>query len=1066
MTWKNFGFDIFAERFGKDKLEKRIKDERTPPPDSPVFGGLTLRMKIEKFKTLFTLGTTLKGFRRATHTVGTGGIGEVTVVDDPKFPEHEFFKAGRKLPVRLRHANLKYPDDAGADARSFSIKFSDNDSESPLDIVMNTGEANIFWHTSSLEDFVPVKEGDSAKEYVYKNPYYYYNLVEALRRAPNTFAHLYYYSQVTMHFKAKDGKERYCRYRAIPGDVDIKEEEESGRLTEEEQRNIWTFSRYETEKRPDDYLRKEYVERLKKGPVNYRLQIQIHDVSPNDTATIFHAGILWDKETHPWFDLAKVSITTPMSPDVLERTNFNIVNQPKSLGLLDAKSPEDYNSIGQIRVSVYNWVQHLRKLKLGSLIPAGQNAVYNIEVETGDREHAGTDATITIRITGAKGRTDFLALDKWFHNDFEAGSKEQYHVEAFDVGDIQLIELHSDGGGYWSGDLDWFVNKVVILSSSQDRVYSFPCFRWVIKDMVLFPGEAKLPFHEVPAIVSEQRQKELEQRKVTYQWDYVSDDMPGNIKAKTHDDLPRDVQFTDEKTRSYQESRKAALVNLGIGKLFTLFEDWDSYDDYHILYRNWILGDTPNMADKWNEDRWFGYRFLNAANPVTLVRCNALPENFPVTDDDVNASLDRGKTLQEEMRDGHIYLVDFKILVGAKCYGGPILEDLGYTIPDGVNHENADIRYCAAPLALFYVNKLGHLMPIAIQISQEPGPDNPIWTPHEPNEHDWMMAKFWLGVAESNYHQLNTHLLRTHLTTESFAVSTWRNLASPHPVFKLLQPHIYGVLAIDTIGRKELIGSGGIVDQSLSLGGGGHVEFMQDCFKEVNLQDYHLPNSLKRRGVDDSSKLPGYYYRDDGLALWGAIRTLVADIIGIYYENDEDVKRDSEIQSWIYDVHKNGWRVNPGHKDHGVPASFESAEQLIEVLTSLIFTFSCQHAAVNFSQKDHYGFTPNAPAILRKPPPKKKGESTLESILATLPSKAQAAKAIATVYILTKFSEDERYLGNYSATAWEDKDALDAINRFQNNLEDISKKIKERNENLELPYIYLLPERIPNGTAI
>ena len=42
-----------------------------------------------------------------------------------------------------------------------------------------------------------------------------------------------------MHFKAKDGKVRYCRYRAIPGDVNIKEEDESGRLTEEEQRKIW-----------------------------------------------------------------------------------------------------------------------------------------------------------------------------------------------------------------------------------------------------------------------------------------------------------------------------------------------------------------------------------------------------------------------------------------------------------------------------------------------------------------------------------------------------------------------------------------------------------------------------------------------------------------------------------------------------------------------------------------------------------------------------------------------------------------------------------------------------------
>jgi hypothetical protein len=53
----------------------------------------------------------------------------------------------------------------------------------------------------------------------------------------------------------------------------------------------------------------------------------------------------------------------------------------------------------------------------------------------------------------------------------------------------------------------------------------------------------------MPAIVSEQRQKELAHRKATYQWDWVSDDMPGNMKAKAHSDLPRDVQFTDEKTK-------------------------------------------------------------------------------------------------------------------------------------------------------------------------------------------------------------------------------------------------------------------------------------------------------------------------------------------------------------------------------------------------------------------------------------------------------------------------------------------------------------------------------------
>ena len=90
---------------------------------------------------------------------------------------------------------------------------------------------------------------------------------------------------------------------------------------------------------------------------------------------------------------------------------------------------------------------------------------------------------------------------------------------------------------------------------------------------------------------------------------------------------------------------------------------------------------------------------------------------------------------------------NFKIFVGAQTYGGPILDDMGYKAPDDMNHDQANIRYCAAPLVLFYVNKSGHLMPIAIQINQEPGPENPIWTPQEPNEHDCMLAKDNFGLC-------------------------------------------------------------------------------------------------------------------------------------------------------------------------------------------------------------------------------------------------------------------------------------------------------------------------------
>ena len=40
------------------------------------------------------------------------------------------------------------------------------------------------------------------------------------------------------------------------------------------------------------------------------------------------------------------------------------------------------------------------------------------------------------------------------------------------------------------------------------------------------------------------------------------------------------------------------------------------------------------------------------------------------------------------------------------------------------------------------------------------------------------------------------------------------------------------------------------------------------------------------------------------------------------------------------------------------------------------------------------------------------------------------------------------------------------VQRFQNGLEDISTEIKQRNKDLDVPYMYLLPERVPNSITI
>ena len=162
--------------------------------------------------------------------------------------------------------------------------------------------------------------------------------------------------------------------------------------------------------------------------------------------------------------------------------------------------------------------------------------------------------------------------------------------------------------------------------------------------------------------------------------------------------------------------------------------------------------------------------------------------------------------------------------------------------------------------------------------------------------------------------------------------------------------------------------------------------------------------------VDKSKTIPkvtDLCIRDDGLRLWTAISDFIREFIGIFYRSDDDVSKDNEIQSWVREIHDNGFPVREGDVDHEFPDSLQTRDQLVHTLTCVVFACSCQHAAVNFSQMDFTAFIPNVPPVMRQPAPTRKNQASLELIMDTLPSKSQAGWHIATMYALTRVSEDE-----------------------------------------------------------
>ena len=71
---------------------------------------------------------------------------------------------------------------------------------------------------------------------------------------------------------------------------------------------------------------------------------------------------------------------------------------------------------------------------------------------------------------------------------------------------------------------------------------------------------------------------------------------------------------------------------------------------------------------------------------------------------------------------------------------------------------------------------------------------------------------------------------------------------------------------------------------------------LEKCFSEFNFdRDLNFPRNINARDVHD---IPGYYFRDDGLKIWTAIRNYVENVTNIFYKDDHEIIEDGELQNW------------------------------------------------------------------------------------------------------------------------------------------------------------------------
>ncbi|KAK8543355.1 hypothetical protein V6N13_136128 [Hibiscus sabdariffa] len=397
---------------------------------------------------------------------------------------------------------------------------------------------------------------------------------------------------------------------------------------------------------------------------------------------------------------------------------------------------------------------------------------------------------------------------------------------------------------------------------------------------------------------------------------------------------------------------------------------------------------------------------------------------------------------------------------------------------------------------LFFLNPDETLRPLAIELTRPPMDGKPVWksvyTPSW-NSTDvwlWKLAKAHVSAHDSFHHHMISHWLRSHCCTETYILAANRQLSEMHPIYRLLHPHFRYTMETNVLSRQFLINADGIIESNLNPSKYA-TELSSLAYSQQWRFDHQgLPADLISRGmaVEDPSAPHGlrlaikdYPFANDGLILWDALKQWISDYVNHYYPKVIFIESDEELQAWWKEVRTVGHvdkKDEPGWPDLRTP------QDLIQILTTIVWVCTGHHASVNFGQYAYSGYVPNRPTIARtnmpdEDPSEEQWNHFLENpeavLLECFPSMIQTAKVMAVVNVLSCHSPDEEYIGETIQPSWaENPEIKAAFDRFHGRMVELERIVDQRNgdKNLKnrsgagiIPYEYMKPFSEPGMTG-
>ncbi|XP_038697093.1 linoleate 13S-lipoxygenase 2-1, chloroplastic-like [Tripterygium wilfordii] len=518
-----------------------------------------------------------------------------------------------------------------------------------------------------------------------------------------------------------------------------------------------------------------------------------------------------------------------------------------------------------------------------------------------------------------------------------------------------------------------------------------------------------------------------------------------------------------------------------------------------------VLFDTPEMMDRdkfsWFRDEEFSRQTLAGLNPLSIQLVTEWPlrsgldpaiygpAESAITTELIEKEIKGVMTVEEALQQKKLFILDY--------------HDVFMPYVNKIRELDNTTMY--ASRTLFFLTEDSILRPVAIELVRPPSGDKPQWKQVFTPSFDatgcwlWRLAKAHVTAHDSGYHQLISHWLRTHCCVEPYIIASNRQLSAMHPIYRLLYPHFRYTMEINALARLQLINADGVIESTFSPG-----KYSMEISAVVYGQSWRfdteaLPADLIRRGmaVEDPTAKHGlkltiedYPYANDGLLLWDIIKEWVSDYVNQYYQDPSKVESDTELQAWWTEIKTKG---HEDKKDESWWPVLNTPEDLIQILTTIIWVASGHHAAVNFGQYNFGGYFPNRPSITRKNmPTEDPTEEELrnflkrpeDALLQSYPSQIQATKVMSVLNALSSHSTDEEYLGETPEPSWVANPVINAAyERFNARLKELEGIIDGRNADLALanrsgagivPYELLKPfsgtgvtgKGVPNSISI